>query len=137
MRAVRFLPLVLVGCLGGRPMDGVFIETGFGEGCWVSNSATGLARTLEGDVQVVITPDEPGTFTFSSAGLVSGGKLVEETVGDVEAVFRVTPTDPSTAVVFTAQLACSSPWSDTASPPWTYAVMPSSLTTEWSVVSPS
>jgi hypothetical protein len=135
----RFLlaSLVLLGACVIRPMDDrVFIETGGGSQCWRSSTASGLARLLEGDVQVVLTASEPSSFHFTEVALVSGGVIVEETMSEVEAVMRVTPTDTTTPVVITARLECSSQWGDTGSPDQRFEIVPSALTGEWSITSP-
>ena len=137
MRFLSMGALLLAAC-GGRPMDDVgvvFVETGFAEGCFQANTAQGLARRVEGDVQIVLTPSAPGSFTFTSVAFVSGGTVVDETVSEVEAVYRVTPQAETTEIVLTAQLACSTQFGDTGSPEWRFHVLPSGLDDTWTPVS--
>jgi hypothetical protein len=132
---MRRLGLLLwaVGCSGGTTPGGVVVDTG-SPGCFGNNGAGVLARLVDQDAQVVFTPHDPGAYTFTAVTFVSGGTVVEETVTEAEAVFRVTPDAEDTALVFSAQLACSSPWADTASPLWTYSVDPGALSEVWSSV---
>lgn len=74
--------------------------------CFEELGATGLVRTVDGDLEAVFTPEQPGLFVFASAELVSGGTEVSSSTSDVESTWRITPVDPAADVVLRTRVIC-------------------------------
>ncbi|TNE87110.1 MAG: hypothetical protein EP330_19250 [Deltaproteobacteria bacterium] len=142
MRSVWILVVCAAACSSRRLSEpDVFFDDEFfgdtGSACWEGSGVDGLARTVDGDVEVVFTPERPAAYSFDSGVLVSGGTAVSESVSEVEATWRVTPDSVDGPVVFELGVACQGTWVDTYMPlDWTFSVTHAALTEAWTPIQP-